>query len=1442
MNHIYLGLSVVLFCVFLAYFILSKLLLLTLFCVILVGLHFKDDFNLFRYVATHVASFYSWICETYTNILNMYHQSNNTNFPVRKCLDNNGTVRSSKLDNLHRFKGNVAHNLNSSHLCETQSPVFNNPAWNSRPSTPPKPNFFLNRLQSARHETPTLKISNIYISEDKGYNISSVKPISPMNASNKHTIPRDCESPLNTVVNNSYVDTSSGLNSPILDAKLYANVNSPGFCSRVAERLSESMTHQPKYDTVGAFPVVNFKNQSSKIKIKTPVRVRLAPPSSDILFSPTSSNSVTRSPTIGPDESMKSVLQVLKDISRKRIHSHVDEDSEDNSKRLRVSESQFDSESVMHTSLLQQTIQGKRAREESSPTEDDVKKKRKPLQNNEILSSLSSSILIKPPHLKTKKRKAQAIDDSVSSIPVLGKLLKVQTEVTPPSSTVRPASYGPSTSINTSPNTSQVIVNECKPKSETTANSVVKEHEEKEEEIVADAADPDDGVESRLLGRMSGQVYHSTVQSPTVKSNVFMSTNDLSLSPPKENRLAAMIAVLGGPSENIQLDSAPIEDSKQPERKIKGKALFTSPETPEISKQNKKVTFSDSLTTTKIYDLDQTQTEHSSNRTSVVTHTSPLSSLTVGVTSSPTPTDTSGIASSALSEAKEPVIQPKSTIDLFTSSTSPKTSTMTSKPILSSHTTNLTSPLNTSFKTVESQSVKDTKVQNISVNNLKPVFSFGSTNASVENNKPDKSTPSSISDLGAKTPFSFGSSLNGTQVSSPNSVFTPLVANTSQNLSTKSETSVAANKEGQNKLAFSFGNTNSVSSPFGKNEGEGNQVLNGLTSTNTSTSNASPFSQNNTNKQIFPSVSTNSNNKSEVPTFSFGSSSPFSTNLTSHTPTTKTEPQNVHPAVSNTVTSSIQPSLSLSAQPNIPFSTALSNLSQSSKQSPFGSNSQPSSQNNLSIFGSGTSQNGGEFKITSSVASTQVQAQSSLFGNAITQAAGFGVTVTSTSSGGIILPTTIQQNVTNQNSSLFGNLTSNTTPKPSAFNAGATITSQQPSQIFGLPVATASSQASSSPFGVSVNSSGPQPKIFGNPSTTQTTVFGTATTNTVSVNKTSFLNTPSTAGQSSVFSISDGNQLSKPVFASSSTASPSFGGLNNSNPTFGNTNNANTPTFGNQNNMNTPAFGNQNNMNTPAFGNQNNTTTPTFGNQNNTATPAFGNQNNTATPAFGNQNNTATPAFGNQNNTATPAFGNQNNTTTAAFGNQNNTVTPAFGNQNNTTVSGFGSQTNTLNTSQSGFGTGGTLSTPGAFSLGNTSSSNTTEVKASTFSQSPFVFGSSAVAKEPTKPFAAAAPFSFSSNTQPNATMASSTQSAQPTFGALGTGFGSSQQTPAFGSSMAQAPTPTFAFSQAPAAPAPAFQFSATAPQPAGGMFSIGSGSSSSRSKTTALRRRQKQT
>ena len=67
---------------------------------------------------------------------------------------------------------------------------------------------------------------------------------------------------------------------------MYADVSSPGFCGRVAQKLSEAKTHQTKYGAVGVFPVVNLNKSpkhylsphNSQAVAKSPVRVRIAPP------------------------------------------------------------------------------------------------------------------------------------------------------------------------------------------------------------------------------------------------------------------------------------------------------------------------------------------------------------------------------------------------------------------------------------------------------------------------------------------------------------------------------------------------------------------------------------------------------------------------------------------------------------------------------------------------------------------------------------------------------------------------------------------------------------------------------------------------------------------------------------------------------------------------------------------------------------------------------------------------------------------------------------------------------------------------------------------------------------------------------------------------------------------------------------------------------------
>lgn len=125
MSNVYIGLSLSLFCVFLAYIIVSKLILVAVFCVVLACVYFKDDLTFLRYLSAHVSIIYLWCFEFWSNIQNMYHQSNSSNFPVRKCIENNGTLTNKHDRQNHKVKSNITYNLNSPYRprpnCDTQS-------------------------------------------------------------------------------------------------------------------------------------------------------------------------------------------------------------------------------------------------------------------------------------------------------------------------------------------------------------------------------------------------------------------------------------------------------------------------------------------------------------------------------------------------------------------------------------------------------------------------------------------------------------------------------------------------------------------------------------------------------------------------------------------------------------------------------------------------------------------------------------------------------------------------------------------------------------------------------------------------------------------------------------------------------------------------------------------------------------------------------------------------------------------------------------------------------------------------------------------------------------------------------------------------------------------------------------------------------------------------
>ncbi|XP_026277659.1 nuclear pore complex protein DDB_G0274915 [Frankliniella occidentalis] len=255
----------------------------------------------------------------------------------------------------------------------------------------------------------------------------------------------------------------------ILDASTYANVNSPGFTSRVVNCASNgnsyhenSATHQSKYSTVGLFPRVNLGGQSTLSILsprnsqkvgRTPVRVRIAPPSSNLLrrhsisfssseaikvnseiskqllSSPQQSHRKEGSLTLSKNTDGVSSLDNLQEASRKRIFSECQDSFDESKKRRKKTEIPIPNPNndVYHyrhvrapsvpTSPPQpdNASQGKRAREKGSPEEQKRQRRKVCNTNNAIFSSLSSSRNLLE-RLTSQKRKS--IDTSRSSSPL----------------------------------------------------------------------------------------------------------------------------------------------------------------------------------------------------------------------------------------------------------------------------------------------------------------------------------------------------------------------------------------------------------------------------------------------------------------------------------------------------------------------------------------------------------------------------------------------------------------------------------------------------------------------------------------------------------------------------------------------------------------------------------------------------------------------------------------------------------------------------------------------------------------------------------------------------------------------------------------------------------------------------------------------------------------
>ncbi|XP_021920770.1 nuclear pore complex protein Nup214 isoform X2 [Zootermopsis nevadensis] len=220
--------------------------------------------------------------------------------------------------------------------------------------------------------------------------------------------------------------------------RMFGNVSSPGLSSRVAHYASEDakiLTHQKQYSGPGQFPLVNLDHSASKLPVHfprrdqrivhSPVTVSIArPQSSDMRYMSKSQN--LSGSSLEEQDSSKSVLEVLKEISRKRIHAQLDENEDDTVKRQRKGDGQIIAD---HGSIKQQLQDdmalGKRAREES-PNQNEtsphpLQQQNKRTRNNEISSSLSSSRNLLNQLKTSTKRKSSTSDWSRSSTPVMSK-------------------------------------------------------------------------------------------------------------------------------------------------------------------------------------------------------------------------------------------------------------------------------------------------------------------------------------------------------------------------------------------------------------------------------------------------------------------------------------------------------------------------------------------------------------------------------------------------------------------------------------------------------------------------------------------------------------------------------------------------------------------------------------------------------------------------------------------------------------------------------------------------------------------------------------------------------------------------------------------------------------------------------------------------------------
>ncbi|CAH0557350.1 unnamed protein product [Brassicogethes aeneus] len=1203
-----------------------------------------------------------------------------------------------------------------------------------------------------------------------------------------------------------------------VNVSTYMDTKSPGLTSRIVQYEEEQKnqqrsmpTHQKKYNSPGLFPIVHLFKKKPPVLEQKPktVTVRIASPEysrhnsqeynrmlMEGIVKPSSSTSGFSPPKTN-STSTRSVLDALKEISRKRIHANEDFDLlEESGKRQK-------------TDYFNGMDNNKRYRDDTSV----------------IDSPVSPSSTQKSKRVCVYDEYAASISSSMSMLP-MNKL-----HVTPKRKSIT-TSTSPESPIK---ETKQVKLINAETQTLTTQ-------------------EPEKLINEEL---QNTEIVTTNAEAKTTEREMPVKIfDDAPLDRIRKNRLAALMGTLAGKSpvlmpkpsakEQFTMGQMADETDNKSEKPLVG--ILSTPKRSSPVKSDKHVTFnlsaniafSESSSSSTGFDLNggssKSITTNANTSTLAKTNINEPSKLILSKETTVTPTPPTS-----------PVMFEKKTNDVTSSASS--TSLSQTLPISSTTTMNSgLKPLETSNSLAKSAALnfennsRSESTTNMSIASSTSTTSYMSMASSASTTSLKFETPSTLSTSPKPGGFKFDLS--------PSKSNAPLVSSTSSTLQFSFGTSKPSDnykppsatvESSTNKGGFSFGKSTASATPsFG--------LSTSASPGSTPSFNFGSATQNSTPTTSTPSFNFKSNTSASstlattIP--SFGNNSNAEAKLSEPSSFNFKSPSSTPPSVSKPPAFGVSSSTAPTFGGGMPSSSTASafgggsnpaptfEVKATSVPSPFGLNTTTTTP---SMFGMNTPSTapsfGGNSTTPSAFGASNTSVSSFGLSTATSTTPSFGLNTSKAPSFGVSKPLpAFGSTTTTTSSSTFGGSSAEfgATSAPSfgvstpsfgtpttktassgfggnnfvskAFNFNSTTPTPTPGPMFGQKSNAFGDANNSSPF--SANAA-PNTSV-----TTSAAVFGKSNNNPISTTATSvsMFGKPTTAF---------GDQNNSSPFNASATSSPfNATTANTSAPLFGNTNT--NPTFGAATTT-APIFGT---TNTPSFGQA---SSNIFGAPNVTAPPSK--------PLFGGTSGTSgfnsTPsanAFGSPNTfaakTTASSFGGSTFGVTTTANSTFGTATTTFGNSSGSTfgngsTSGFGGNTNTTG----GFGT----TTNGFAASGNATSGttgfggSTSTFGAVTTTASPSTFGSPAVNSNM---------FEGASNNNFNSGGFGTNNTASAFSKPASTAFGANNSTPSFGAQTGSTfGVPAPATTQASGGGVFNFGASAAAPKPAAsGVFSFGGG------------------